>query len=200
VAAAVSELEIEHAVITSVTRDDLPDRGARQFQLTMKAVKRIDAAGLARGSRRTLEVLVPELTEDGVDGVMACRPDVFGHNVETVPRLYPEVRTGANYKRALAILNRANTPQGGGEKRPRVKSGLMVGMGETFDEVVGALKDLGTAGVDMVTIGQYLRPSRGAMKVARFVPPDEFEAMASAARRLGFQSVAAGPFVRSSYL
>ncbi len=200
VATAVRELGIERAVLTSVTRDDLPDRGALQFQATMEAVKRAGGAGLARGSRRTVEVLVPELTDDGVDGVIACRPDVFGHNIETVPRLYAEVRPGASYDRALAILSRAAAGRSGGAKATRVKSGLMVGLGETFDEVIGALSDLRAAGADMVTVGQYLRPTRAAMKVARFMPPEEFEAVESEAWRLGFESVAAGPFVRSSYL
>lgn len=200
VAAAVEELGIEEVVVTSVTRDDLPDHGARQFSLTLAAVKRITNKADTGNSRRTVELLVPELTDEGVDEIMAGEPDIFGHNIETVPRLYAQVRPGANYDRALAILNRASSWNGRSGKRAGVKSGLMVGLGETFDEVIDTLKDIKTAGVSIVTIGQYLRPSRAAMKVVRFVSPDEFKAIESVAWELGFHSVAAGPFVRSSYL
>jgi lipoic acid synthetase len=181
---------LSHVVVTMVSRDDLDDGGAAHVAAVIEALReRLPAA--------RVEVLVSDFGGDeaAVDAVVAARPDVFNHNVETAPRLYPEVRPQADYARSLRVLVRAH------ETVPDLptKSGLMVGLGETPDEVEGVLRDLRHAGVDIVTIGQYLRPSSAHLPVAEFVTPQRFAAYAKFARSLGFAGVASAPFVRSSY-
>ncbi len=189
-AEAVLALRIKHAVITTVTRDDLPDGGAAHFVAVIAAVR--DASP---GTR--IEVLTSDFggNLESVDTVADALPDVFNHNLETVPRLYADVRPGAVYERSLAVLARVK------ERHPAMptKSGLMLGLGETHAEVVSVMRDLRAAGCDMLTLGQYLRPSAKHLPVAEFVPPEEFDALAAEAEALGFSAVASAPFVRSSY-
>ena len=190
VAEAAARLGLRHVVITSVTRDDLPDGGAGHFARTIRAVR--DRLGDA-----VIEVLTPDFAgrAESVDTVLAARPDIFNHNVETPERLYPRVRPQANYARSLAVLRRA------AQATPRVhtKSGFMVGLGETDAEIRGVLRDLRGVGCDIVTIGQYLAPSPQHLPVVRFVEPAEFDAWRAEAKSMGFAAVAAAPFVRSSY-
>jgi len=190
VAEAVEAMGLRHAVITMVTRDDLEDGAAAHVVATIRAVR-------ARTPDVAVDVLVSDFGGRGasVDAVADARPDVFNHNVETVPRLYKTVRPGADYRRSLAVLARA------GERAPGMptKSGLMLGLGETHDEVVEAMRDLREAGVELLTLGQYLRPSAAHLPVAAFVEPDEFAELARVGRRLGFSGIASAPFVRSSY-
>lgn len=190
VADAVRRLGLRHVVITTVTRDDLDDGGASHFVDVIEAVRRA-APGAA------IEVLTSDFGGDmgAVDVVLAARPDVFNHNIETVPRLYSEVRPGAVYERSLDVLARV------GVVAPDIpaKSGLMLGLGESPAEVLAALRDLRDAGVSMVTLGQYLRPSPAHLPVSEFVEPAVFAELAREAYRLGFTSVASAPFVRSSY-
>lgn len=189
-AEAVVLMRIKHAVITTVTRDDLPDGGAAHFVAVIEAVR--DASP---GTR--VEVLTSDFggNLESVDTVADALPDVFNHNVETVPRLYGDVRPGAEYARSLRLLARVK------ERCPGMptKSGLMLGLGETHEEVVAVMRDLREAGCDMLTLGQYLRPSANHLPVAEFVPPAEFDALAREAEALGFSAVASSPFVRSSY-
>ena len=194
VADACERLGLRHVVITSVTRDDLPDGGAEHFARTIRAVRR-------RMPNTVIEVLTPDFLgrQASVDIVLDAEPHVFNHNVETVPRLYPEVRPQADYRRSLGVLAHAKRRAGHGAASLYTKSGLMVGLGETADEVRTVLGDLRGAGCDIVTLGQYLAPSSAHVPVARFVEPAEFEAWEAEARGLGFAAVAAGPFVRSSY-
>ncbi len=190
VAEAAERMGLRHVVVTMVTRDDLPDGGAGHVVATIEALR-----GRVPGVR--VEVLVSDFggATMAIDTVALSRPDVFNHNVETVPRLYPEVRPQADYARSLAVLSRVR------EVAPGVptKSGLMVGLGERPEEVEAVLADLRAAGVVIVTIGQYLRPSVAHLPVTEFVEPAVFERYAKAARALGFGGVASGPFVRSSY-
>jgi len=187
VAEAARRLGLHHVVVTSVDRDDLEDKGAAHFVEVIRELR--------RAGDFVVEVLVPDFKgrPEGADEVAAAGPDIFNHNVETVPRLYRTVRPGADYRGSLALLARA--------KRPGVltKSGLMVGLGEEPEEILGVLADLRAHGCDIVTIGQYLRPSDRELPVARYLPPAEFEAIASRGRAMGFLGVYAGPFVRSSY-
>jgi lipoic acid synthetase len=217
VAQAAARLGLRHVVVTSVTRDDLPDGGASHFAATVAAVR----AGLAAA---TVEVLIPDLggDETALRAVLAARPDVLGHNLETVPRLYPQVRPQAVYARSLELLRRAAawaaqepprvtrrsetapvSPQAAatgipGPRRPLVKTGIMVGLGETAPEVDEVLRDAAAAGVDLVTVGQYLQPGRDCLPVARFVEPREFAGWERRGAELGL-AVTAAPFVRSSY-
>ncbi|MBE3099783.1 MAG: lipoyl synthase [Planctomycetes bacterium] len=196
VAEAAARLHLRHVVITSVTRDDLPDGGAGHFARTIRAVReRLPAA--------VIEVLTPDFKGDtaAIDAVLDARPHVFNHNIETVPRLYPTVRPEADYRRSLAVLAHAKARARDAHVPPALytKSGLMMGLGETGDEVRSCLADLRAAGCDMLTLGQYLAPSAAHHAVARFVEPAEFAAWETEARALGFAAVAAGPFVRSSY-
>lgn len=187
-ARAAAEMGLKHVVVTSVTRDDLPDGGAGHFAETIRAVREALPAA-------TVEVLVPDFagrTED-VDVVLAGRPDVFNHNVETVPRLYPDVRPQADYDRTLAVLRRAS------DAGLTAKSGFMVGLGETWPEVQELLGDLRRAGCTLVTAGQYLQPAERNLAVARFWEPSEFERLQEVALEMGFSGVASGPLVRSSY-
>lgn len=190
VATACREMGLRYAVITSVTRDDMEDGGAGLFAATIRAIRREvpDAA---------VEVLVPDFKgrESSISTVLEARPDVFAHNVETVARLQGRIRPQASYARSLAVLRFA----AGWRPLVPVKSGFMVGMGETDAEIEAALADLRAAGCRMVTIGQYLAPTRGHAPVERFVEPALFEVYAGMARRLGFAYVASGPLVRSSY-
>jgi lipoic acid synthetase len=190
VAEAAARMGLRHVVVTTVTRDDLPDGGAAHF---VEVIERLRSA-VPRGR---IEVLTSDFAGNmaAVDAVAAARPDVFNHNVETVPRLYPEVRPAADYGGSLSVLARVRETDGD----IPTKSGLMVGLGESFDEVVGVLHDLRRAGVGIVTIGQYLRPSAAHLPVTRFVEPTEFDQYAEVANALGFSAVASAPFVRSSY-
>ncbi len=188
--AAVSELGLAHVVVTSVDRDDLEDGGAEHFALTIREIRRLSPG-------TTIEILTPDfLRKDGaLERVIDARPDVFNHNLETVPRLYPGVRPGARYYHSLRLLDRVK------ERDPTMftKSGLMVGLGESRDEVGQVMDDMRSADIDFLTIGQYLQPTRRHHPVARFVPPDEFDAMARIARGKGFLMVSASPLTRSSY-
>lgn len=188
-AEAAARLGLAHVVVTSVTRDDLEDGGAAQFAATIRALR-------AALPEATVEVLVPDFGGDraALDRVLAARPDVLGHNLETVPRLYPEVRPRAAYERSLELLRRATRAQ----PRPLVKTGVMVGLGESVEEVADVLQDCAAAGVDVVTIGQYLQPRADCAPVARYVAPEEFAALEDEGARRGLR-VVAGPFVRSSY-
>jgi lipoic acid synthetase len=190
VAVAAKALGLRYVVITSVTRDDLPDGGAGHFAATVSAVRQLlPAAGV--------EVLVPDFQGDieALGVALNAVPTVFGHNMETVQRLYPQVRPQADYARSLKVL------RGAGERAPQVviKSGFMVGLGETETEVVELLHDLRDAGVSAVTIGQYLQPTRDRLPVAEYVRPETFTRFEEQARRMGFRYVMSGPLVRSSY-
>lgn len=189
-AAAVRELGLRHVVITSVTRDDLADGGARHFAAVIGAVRRLAA-------EVTIEVLTPDFKGEtgSLDAVAAAGPDVFNHNIETCRRLTGEIRSGADYERSLGVLRYMARREGDWV----VKSGFMVGLGETDDEIGEMLADLRAAGVSMVTVGQYLRPSKDNREVQRFYTPDEFAAIGRRGETRGFAHVAAGPFVRSSY-
>ena len=187
VAQAVAALGLRHAVVTSVTRDDLPDGGAAHFAAVIAAIRAVCGA--------SVEVLTPDFggREDNLDTVLAARPEVFNHNLETIPRLYPSVRPGADYRRSLVILAAA-------ARRPLlVKSGLMLGLGEQENEIHAVLADLAAAGVRALTLGQYLRPSDSHLPVTEYIHPDQFRRYEEAAHALGFSHVAAGPLVRSSY-
>ncbi len=193
VAEACARLNLHYVVITSVTRDDLPDGGARHFARTLRAVKdRTDAR---------VEVLTPDFQGDptAIATVIHAGPDVFNHNVETVPELYPAVRPQAGYRQSLEVLRLARQQAQQGGRKMYTKSGLMVGLGETDEQVVDVLRDLRSVQCDVLTIGQYLAPSGEHHPVQRFVPPEQFERWQAVARELGFASVASGPFVRSSY-
>jgi lipoic acid synthetase len=190
VAEAAAALGLRYAVITSVNRDDRKDGGAEIFALTIQAIRE-----RVPGCR--VEVLVPDFqgSREALDTVLAARPEVLNHNTETVPRLYREVRPGARYQQSLDLLAYAKKAAPG---RP-VKSGVMVGLGETEAELVEVFGDLARCGVDILTVGQYLRPSMRHLPIARYYAPAEFEALRRAAYGLGFAHVEAGPLVRSSY-
>ena len=189
-AQAVVELGLTHVVITSVTRDDLPDGGAGHYAQTVGALRR-------RNPAVKIELLVPDFlgSEEALATVLAASPDILTHNLETVPRLYQQVRRGADYHRSLRMLREAKA------RAPRVitKSGIMLGLGENADEVQAVLCDMAATGCDMVTLGQYLAPSLAHTPVARYVLHNEFDQWRTKALALGFQSVASGPLVRSSY-
>ena len=190
VAAAAQRLGLDHVVVTSVTRDDLPDGGSGHFARTVVALRR-------RLPGATVEVLTPDFGGDtaAVERVAASGPHVFNHNLETVPRLYERVRPGADYGRSLAVLAAARRAGPG----LRTKSGLMVGLGETRDEVAAVFRDLREAGCDMVTVGQYLQPARDRLPVAAYLEPEAFAEYEAMAREAGLAEVHAGPLVRSSY-
>ena len=194
VAEAAARLGLKHVVVTSVTRDDLGDGGAGHFARTIRAIR-------ARLPRAAVEVLTPDFLGDqkAIETVLAAGPDVFNHNVETVPRLYPAVRPEAEYRRSLGVIRYAAKRAAPGGLKIWTKSGLMVGLGESDGEVRAVLEDLRAAGCEIVTIGQYLAPSAGHVRVERFVEPQRFAAWEAEARALGFAAAAAGPFVRSSY-
>ena len=187
-AEAAAVLGLRHVVVTSVTRDDLPDGGAAHFAATIREIR-------ARLPGASVEVLVPDFQNDAaaLDLVLAARPDIFNHNLETVERLQPAIRPQADYRRSLAVL--AYAARAGA----RTKSGLMLGLGETDGEISAALRDLHAAGVSLLTLGQYLAPSPAHHPVARFATPAEFDRWRADALALGFASVASAPHVRSSY-
>ncbi len=190
VAEAVKQMDLRHCVVTSVNRDELRDGGAAIFAATIRWIRRLNP-------ECAVEVLTPDFKgdEDALRIVMDARPNVFNHNVETVPRLYKRVRPQAVYTRSLQVLKRAK------EMNPAapVKSGFMLGLGEERDEVLQVLEDLRAHDVDIVTIGQYLRPSFKHLPVERYVRPEEFREYALAGKKLGFRHVESGPLVRSSY-
>jgi lipoic acid synthetase len=190
VAEAVAAMGLQFAVITSVNRDDRKDGGAELFALTIRAIReRIPGCGV--------EVLIPDFqgTRAAVETVMEAAPDVLNHNTETVPRLYRQVRLGARYERSLDVLAYAK------QVAPRcpTKSGLMLGLGETLDEVLQVMADLRAHGVNILTLGQYLRPSPKHLPIVRYVAPEEFAELRVAGERMGFTHVESGPLVRSSY-
>ncbi|MDE1968926.1 MAG: lipoyl synthase [Alphaproteobacteria bacterium] len=190
VAAAVGKLGLNHVVVTSVDRDDLPDGGADHFVQTIRAIRRAAPA-------TTIEVLTPDfLKKDGaIEAVVAAKPDVYNHNLETVPRLYREVRPGARYEASLALLAQVKRL----DPTMFTKSGLMVGLGEALDEVCAVMDDLRAADVDFLTVGQYLQPTPKHHAVARFVAPTEFADLKASAVAKGFLMVSASPLTRSSY-
>jgi lipoic acid synthetase len=189
VAEAAARLGLKHVVITSVTRDDLLDGGADHFARCILAVRRRTGAAV--------EVLTPDFLGDtaAIDRVLAARPEVYNHNMETVPRFYKKVRGRAEYQRSLDLLAHVK------RQAPEIvtKSGLMLGLGETYEELFEVLADLRAVDCDTLTLGQYLAPTLKHVPVARYLPPEEFDAIAALARKLGFKKVVAGPFVRSSY-
>ncbi len=190
VAEAVATLGLKHAVVTSVNRDDDNVGGARVFAETIRLIRE-----LTSGCR--VEVLIPDFQglEEPLRIVLDAKPDVLNHNTETVPRLYRVVRSGARYERTLRLLENAKQFSPG----MVTKSGVMVGLGETITELVEVFKDLGTRGVDILTVGQYLRPSRDHLPMTRFYTPEEFVYLKEEALRFGFRHVESGPMVRSSY-
>jgi lipoyl synthase len=190
VADAIKALGLRYAVVTSVTRDDLPDGGAGHFAGTISAIKN-------RNPGTQVEVLIPDFQGSAEDlkTVVAAAPHVLNHNIETVPRLYPAVRPQADYHESLKLIRRA------GETDPDLatKSGLMLGLGETHEEVQKVLYDLLAAGCKLLTLGQYLAPSKNHHPVMEYVPPDQFAKWEETTRKMGFEGVASGPFVRSSF-
>ena len=190
VALTVERMGVSHAVITSVNRDDVPDGGAALFVETVRWIRRLSPG-------TSVELLVPDFDGnwEALESVLRAAPEILNHNTETVPRLYRAVRHKARYERSLELLRRADA----WSPRPVTKSGLMLGLGETMDEIDAVLRDLRAVGCDVLTVGQYLRPSRKHLPVERFVPPAEFDALAERARAMGFRHVESGPLVRSSY-
>jgi lipoyl synthase len=190
VASAISKLRLAHVVITSVDRDDLPDGGAEHFAQTIRAIRQ-------RTPATTIEVLTPDFLrkEGAVETVVAAGPDIYNHNLETVPGLYLKIRPGARYFASLRLLQKVK------ELAPTMftKSGIMVGLGEEREEVLQVMDDLRAADVDFLTIGQYLQPTRKHAEVRRFVPPDEFKALETTALAKGFLLASASPLTRSSY-
>ncbi|MDP2932746.1 MAG: lipoyl synthase [bacterium] len=189
IADAVKKLRLQYVVITSVTRDDLPDGGAGHYGDVVKAVKRISPL-------TTVEVLTPDFVGaiDNIESVVTCGIDVFSHNMETVERLYPKIRPMANYSRSLKVLASAAS-----HKKVPVKSGFMLGLGEAKEEIFRLMEDIRGTGCDFLTIGQYLSPKGSFLKIEEYVHPDIFESLKTRAHRIGFKKVASGPFVRSSY-
>jgi lipoyl synthase len=190
VAESIAELGLRHAVITSVDRDDLKDGGAEIFARTIRAVRR-------RSPGTSIEVLTPDFQgdRDAIRTVVEARPDIFNHNTETVPRLYPAIRPKAVYENSLALLRYVK------ELAPQMvtKSGVMVGLGETRDELLEVFQNMRRHSIEVLTIGQYLRPSKKHAEVARFYRPEEFTELKEAAQSMGFAHVESGPLVRSSY-
>jgi lipoic acid synthetase len=197
VAEAVEVMGLRHAVITSVDRDDLPDGGAGHFARVIRAIH-----GRNLGPPRTaVEVLTPDFrgVPEALDIVLGAGPEVFSHNMETVPRLYRQARPGSRYDRSLALLAEAARRRDEGEYGGRVKTGIMVGLGETPGEVRDTIRDIRGAGVEILTVGQYLQPTARHLPVDRWVHPDEFAGYRELALSLGFSHCEAGPLVRSSY-
>lgn len=190
VAEAVKAMSLKHIVLTSVDRDDLPDEGSRQFAATVRAIR-------LENPDTAVEVLTPDFSgsESALDLILEAVPQVFSHNLETVARLQPVMRSQASYGRSLGVLAHA------AKHRPHIaiKSGLMLGLGETDEELLEAMADLREAGCEILTLGQYLKPTRNHAPVERYVTPAEFDTFAEEATRLGFSGVTAGPMVRSSY-
>lgn len=190
VADVVHQMGLKYVVVTSVTRDDVADGGASLFARTITEIRR-------KISDACVEVLIPDFqgNQDALHTVLEARPDVLNHNIETVPRLYPQVRPQAEYQRSLDIIRWTHAY----DPALPTKSGLMLGLGEEEREVENTLKDLQSAGCRILTLGQYLQPSKDHLPVERFIPPEEFEAWRKKAITIGFTEVASGPFVRSSY-
>ena len=188
---AVQRLGLKYAVVTSVTRDDLSDGGASQFVKVIERLKKYS-------EDIKVEVLIPDFggNRTALDAVLASRPDIFGHNIEMVRRLYPAIRPAADYDRSLSILKLAKILF----PHQLTKSSLMLGLGEVEGEIAGAMSDIRHANCDILTIGQYLRPGPCNIRVDRFVTPEEFTRHGEVGKKMGFRYVAAGPFVRSSYL
>ncbi len=188
VAEAIRLLTLKHAVITSVTRDDLPDGGSQLWAKTIAQIRELNP-------ECRIEVLIPDFQgdPDALHRIIEARPDILGHNLETVLRLYPQARPQADYQQSLLLLRRAK------EAGCTTKSGVMLGMGETDDEVREAMQDLRQAGSDILTLGQYLQPTKLHLPVTRYWTPDEFQGLKEAGDALGFRHVEAGPLVRSSY-
>jgi lipoyl synthase len=190
VAMTIQAMGLQHAVITSVTRDDLSDGGASCFSETIREIS-------THAPECTVEVLVPDFmgTKEALADVLLAGPDVFAHNVETIQRLYKKIRPQADYQRSLDLLSQAKTYNPG----VKVKSSIMLGLGESGDEIRAVMADLRTAGCDMLTLGQYLRPTRDHFPVKRYWTPDEFNTLKEEAFTIGFSWVESGPLVRSSY-
>ena len=190
VAQAVAEMRLQHAVITSVDRDDLPDFGAWAFAETIRQINQ-------RVPNCSVEVLVPDFQgdEEAIQTVLSASPDIYNHNTETVPRLYKKCRPGGRYERVMRIFTAAK------RIAPHIptKSGIILGMGETNEEVIAVLRDLREVDVDIITLGQYLRPSESHIKLDRYVTPDEFRMLREEGMAMGFRHVESGPLVRSSY-
>ena len=191
VAEATRRLRLRHVVITAVARDDLADGGADHFRRTIEAVRALNPATV-------IEVLTPDFNarETAIDTVLAAHPHIFNHNLETVRRLTPVVRSRATYDRSLSVLGQAKAKRGG---TIYTKSGLMLGLGETEEELFAALSDLRRVGCDLLTLGQYLQPTLKHLPVAEFVTPEKFAEYGARAREMGFRHVASAPRVRSSY-
>ncbi len=187
---AVARMRLGHAVVTSVNRDELPDGGARIFAETIREIRR-------RSPGTTVEVLIPDFLgkEDALDAVLDAEPEVLSHNVETVPRLYARVRPQARYERSLGVLRRIAT------RAPAIvcKTGIMVGLGETMDEVLATMRDILDQGTHVLTVGQYLRPSTMHLPIERYWTPAEFAELHDAGMAMGYRHVESGPLVRSSY-
>ncbi len=194
VAEAAKELGLSHAVVTSVNRDDLPDGGAAHFAATIRAIRR-------RIPGCTVEVLIPDFQGDGdaLERVLDEAPEILNHNMETVARLYRRVRPDAKYTQSLALIARAAARRTREGLALRTKSGLMVGLGETEDEVLELLRDLRDSGCDIATVGQYLQPHERRLPIERYYTPEEFERLRRAGEAMGFARVESGPLVRSSY-
>ena len=194
IAEVSEELGLRYVVLTSVTRDDLPDGGAGHFARVIRELK-------TRTQDAQVEALVPDFqgSDEALKTVLAAGPDVLNHNVETVPRLYPAVRPGAVYERSLRLLARAQEIAKADGMKLKTKSGLMAGLGESEEELTAVFRDLRAAGCDFLTVGQYLAPSPQHYPVAAYIHPDQFADYRRYALSLGFRGVAAGPFVRSSY-
>jgi lipoic acid synthetase len=190
VAEAVAKMGLEHAVITSVTRDDLPDFGVSCFVKTVQEIRK-HSMGI------TVEVLVPDFRGDqeAIASLIEAEPDVIAHNMETVPGLYPHVRPQAVYDISLALMRQVSRSG----RNIFVKSGMMLGLGETNDEIIRTLNDLLSSGCQVLTLGQYLQPTPNHIPVERFLPPEEFQSWQEKAVDMGFRQVVSGPFVRSSY-
>jgi lipoic acid synthetase len=187
---AVAQMGLGHAVVTSVNRDELLDGGAEIFAETIREIRR-------QSPRTTVEVLIPDFVgrPESLDAVLAARPEILNHNVETVPRLYPRVRPQARYERSLEVLRRTK------QRAPDLvcKSGIMVGLGETHDEVIATMRDIASQGTNILTVGQYLRPSPVHLPIERYWTPSEFDDLRDVGMTMGFRHVEAGPLVRSSY-
>ena len=190
VAEATRRMQLKHVVITAVARDDLADGGAAHFQKVIERVRAVNPGVL-------IEVLTPDFMDDdtAIDTVLSARPEIFNHNLETIRRLTPEVRSVATYERSLSVLTKAK------EHSPKIftKSGLMLGLGETEPELLEALADLRATGCDLLTLGQYLQPTKKHLPVVEFIHPDQFAEHKITAESMGFIHVASGPLVRSSY-
>jgi len=194
VAEAVARLGLGHVVVTSVDRDDLPDGGAQHFSDVIRAIR-------GRNPRCAVEVLTPDFKNrpEALEVVLAAEPEIFAHNVETVPRLYREARPGSRYDVSVGLLAAAARERDRGASSARVKSSLMLGLGERDEEVLRVMRDLRDAGVEILTLGQYLQPTAEHLPVNRFVTPEQFETFRASGEEMGFRHVESGPLVRSSY-